>query len=856
MCQSDLDCDDALECTDTICLPGDPGADARGCVTSTATDGSVCSNGNVCDGQEVCVGGACVRANATVCTLPGAIVFTLGPPTTGTLSYAGGSGALVGTNVETDAVTGVGTPSNAGVTGTCIGCRLNFQTGGLTGTTVDEWTFGPGGIVRVTGAVDFDGDNVIGPGDIASTLLIDGTFRGPAMLKRTGPISYQLTADLMDEKRAPLRNFYGMPTPTFSGRIQLTIFTAAQPPAAFTAAAVQDGYLSNAVPGCENTMPALPGTACDLDANLCTADHCDGLGTCLAGGLTTCADDGSLCNGPETCNPQTGTCQSGPPTPATTPCEADNNFCTIDQCDGSGNCATASNVVCSDDSNLCNGPETCNPLTGTCQSGPPPAATTPCDNDNNLCTVDQCDGNGTCAIASTVVCSDDSNLCNGPETCNPLTGTCQSGPPAAATTSCETDNNLCTVDQCNGSGACATASTVVCSDDGNLCNGSEACNPLTGTCQSGPLAPPATPCEADGNLCTVDVCNGAGACVLDANAPPGSSCDDGIFCNGLDTCDSSGQCNLHSGDPCPGTQCNTCQEATRSCFDPADTPCDPGIGLLTGACDGSGTCVEVNYLRDYAILRWPVAGPPDVTTFLRGHVQVGGHVCTDYITLRKLGVIDGDAVVPRPAPIQGMRFGFDSLVTGGIFTGGATILGSSRVTSGRGIDTTGTAIELQRCLTAIGQAEARWTSLNALPVTTGMALGLVRVPARSTQSMNVGPGVVVIETADFSVRPYGILKLVGTPSTQLVVVRVKGTRGLRLAGRSSITLEGLTPEQVVFMVTHRSFLGPFSTLNGTLFANDRIFVAGHGTVNGQIVGPKRINLNPYTVVNSHPFAGW
>lgn len=739
-CQSDLDCDDAMACTDTFCRPGDPSADGRGCVTSQSPDDTPCSNGNVCDGEEVCIAGACVIANPTTCAWPGAIFVGFATPTAGTVSYAGGSAALVGTNIEADTVTGIATPANAGVTGTCIGCRLSFQTGALTGSTANEWTFSSGGLIRINGAIDYNGDTVIGPGDIANTLLVDGGFSGPATLRRTGPSSYQLTADVLDEKRAPLRNFYGIPSPVFSGYIQLTIITTAQPPAGFSAATVQDGYLSNVAPGCENTRPALPGTPCDLDANLCTADTCNGLGTCVGGPLTTCADDGSLCNGPEFCDGQTGTCRSGPAAPATTPCEV--------------------------------------------------------------------------------------------------------------------DNNRCTVDRCNGSGACSTTSTVVCTDDNNFCNGAESCDPNTGVCVSGPLSPPGMPCDVDGNLCTTDVCDGVGVCRFDVNNPPGSPCSDGIFCNGTDTCDGAGQCAVHSGDPCSGTQCNTCQELLLTCYDPAQTPCDPGSGFQVGQCDGSGTCVDVNYVRDYAILRSPLAGPPDVVTYLRANVNVAGHVCTDYITLRKFGVIDGDAVVPRSGPDDALRFSFDTTVTGGVFTSGGPVKGGSRVLTGRGIDTSGTAVEIQRCLAAMAQAEAKWADFHAMPVSPGMTLGPLRVRARGSLSISVGAGVVVIDSGDVRVRPYGVLTLSGTPATQMVVFRVRGTRGLRLAGRSSIALQGLTPEQVIFVVDRRVWVGPFSTVNGTLFSGDRVFLAGHGTINGQILGPQRITLNPSVHLLHHPFFGW
>ena len=120
-----------------------------------------------------------------------------------------------------------------------------------------------------------------------------------------------------------------------------------------------------------------------------------------------CPDDGNICNGPETCRPDTaetpGGCQSGPP------------------------------LVCGDDGNLCNGPESCDPTLG-CVSGPP------------------------------LVCVDDGNVCNGPETCDPTAG-CVSGPPLTCN-----DNDTCTDDSCDPVQGCQFV-------DNGTCAGQEGCTP-------------------------------------------------------------------------------------------------------------------------------------------------------------------------------------------------------------------------------------------------------------------------------------------------------------------------------------------------------------------------------------------
>ncbi len=71
----------------------------------------------------------------------------------------------------------------------------------------------------------------------------------------------------------------------------------------------------------------------------------------------------------------------------------------------------------------------------------------------------------------------------------------------------------------------------------------------------------------------------------------GVQCNDGLYCNGSEGC-SGGACT-HTNNPCPETECNHCNEATDSCFDPPGTAC-PGDGLFCTACNGSGACTSAN----------------------------------------------------------------------------------------------------------------------------------------------------------------------------------------------------------------------------------------------------------------------
>jgi len=98
-------------------------------------------------------------------------------------------------------------------------------------------------------------------------------------------------------------------------------------------------------------------------------------------------------------------------------------------------------------------------------------------------------------------------------------------------------------------------------------------------------------CTDDGNVCTNDRCDGAGACTHPPNSYP---CDDGAFCNGADTC-SGGSCSLHAGDPCAGgSECaDSCNEAADDCYDLNGTLCADDANVCTDdVCDGAGACTH------------------------------------------------------------------------------------------------------------------------------------------------------------------------------------------------------------------------------------------------------------------------
>lgn len=147
---------------------------------------------------------------------------------------------------------------------------------------------------------------------------------------------------------------------------------------------------------------------CD-DADPCTDDSCDPQSGCDHAEILGCeeepppecevdldCDDGSVCNGLETC--VAGSCVAG----EVLDCD-DGNPCTSDLCDPLLGCApqpVPDGMACADE-DACNGDETCQ--AGTCTGGVAPD----CD-DANPCTDDSCDAGRGCQHA--IVCGEEVTL--------------------------------------------------------------------------------------------------------------------------------------------------------------------------------------------------------------------------------------------------------------------------------------------------------------------------------------------------------------------------------------------------------------------------------------------------------------
>lgn len=188
--------------------------------------------------------------------------------------------------------------------------------------------------------------------------------------------------------------------------------------------------------------------------------------------------------------------------------------------------------------------------------------------DNQPCTDDRCDENGTCVHANNEAICDDDLFCNGLDHCK---------------------DGACIVhagDPCVGGAECAS----LCDETGNTCN-----------------KPAGTDCGTPTNPCSKTTCDGNGACV-------GNKVADGTNCGGKSTICCNGNCiTVNSVTNCGG--CGITCAGSSSCISVASsgvyacgcesTGCPPGQGCLGRAgpdlcqcsstsCTGdAGTCANV-----------------------------------------------------------------------------------------------------------------------------------------------------------------------------------------------------------------------------------------------------------------------
>jgi len=202
---------------------------------------------------------------------------------------------------------------------------------------------------------------------------------------------------------------------------------------------------------------------------------------------------------------------------------------------------------------------------------------------------------------------DDGLACNGAETCNPMTLTCEAGsPPVCSLGGADPQCNDAICAEPTGCVVQPKSNGTACSD-GNACTQTDACQ--SGSCAgTNPVV-----CAALDQCHVVGTCNPSTGVCSNPNKPDGAACNDGFFCNGGDTCLSGECTVHAGDPCVGGPECgNVCNEAADNCLVASGTECRASAGPcdVAESCDGVNNTCPAD-AKSTAVCR-PAAGDCDV----------------------------------------------------------------------------------------------------------------------------------------------------------------------------------------------------------------------------------------------------
>jgi len=359
---------------------------------------------------------------------------------------------------------------------------------------------------------------------------------------------------------------------------------------------------------------------CDSDDNACTADVCDGAGTCThaaANAGATCRAAADVCDTDELCDGVSPACPADSFESASTPCRGATDVCdAVENCDGvSASCPAdeleTAATICRGATDSCDAEETCTGIDAACPADELAAASTVCRGATDVCDVEEtCTGVDTECPAdelatSATVCRGATDVCDVQETCTGVDAACPIDGFVASTTPCRSAADVCDVEEtCTGADAACPADAVAaaattCRTATDVCDATETCNGVDVTCPADELESAATICRSAADSCdVVENCTGIDdACPADTMEADGTPCDDDLFCNGAsDTC-GGGTCSVHGVGPCTGADgdgnCSeSCDEGANDCTapDPDGSACDDGNACTVATTCSTGTC--------------------------------------------------------------------------------------------------------------------------------------------------------------------------------------------------------------------------------------------------------------------------
>ena len=160
----------------------------------------------------------------------------------GNISYAGGSGDLVGKNLGVESITGLSTPLHGpSTTLKVVNGMLGFNTGAFTGGDASgaQWNFASGGNLSLQGTIPSIGINT-------DSVLLTGSFSDPTTVRSlNGSLKVQGGA-FFSIVNPTLASYFGLPTGVvlYSGGLSTLFRADGTSPSAFTSNGFTGGTLT------------------------------------------------------------------------------------------------------------------------------------------------------------------------------------------------------------------------------------------------------------------------------------------------------------------------------------------------------------------------------------------------------------------------------------------------------------------------------------------------------------------------------------------------------------------------------------------------------------------------------------
>ncbi|HVM97711.1 MAG TPA: choice-of-anchor A family protein, partial [Candidatus Acidoferrales bacterium] len=233
-----------------------------------------------------------------------------------------------------------------------------------------------------------------------------------------------------------------------------------------------------------------------------------------------------------------------------------------------------------------------------------------------------------------------------------------------------------------------------------------------------------------------------------------------------------------------------------------------------------------------------------------------GHVCGPVVRARRSSRVIGNLTSLMSTGTAIVLNDRVQIAGSTISAGGGIVIKKHVAVGGLTLaDSTSTSSAIADCELARSQASDKYAQLSVLSPT--LSLGTIkikraksmRVPASGT----LGDGVQVVQFDDLKLGGHTTLTFAGAPTTTHLVIRIPGK--LRLMRDAKIVLDGLVPEQVIWVVDGETIIGGNARFQGTVLGTGSLSARLQSRIEGAFVG-RTLKAGRTSIINRRPFVGW